>query len=151
MPGHALADRGERTAGDLPDEIQDPFAHLAEQGRRPAGLARPRDVPPSETSQQPRVHQRRVGAGIAYPFLANSDAAPMSAGSAVADRHGPAIGCGDEDPDHPRDDQQKPGVLPSQCITDPAGTATVLAPAVSSSRTSPGSSRRFDFDSARRT
>src|SRR5512132_4556875 len=31
MPGHALADRGERTAGDLPDETQHPFAQLTEK------------------------------------------------------------------------------------------------------------------------
>ena len=80
MPGHALADRGERTAGDLPDEIQDPFAHLAEQGRGDPRVSLGRATCRRRRHpQQPRVHQRLVGAGIAYPFLANSDAAPMSA------------------------------------------------------------------------
>ena len=53
-----------------------------------------------------------VGAGIAYPSREQRRGPDERAGSAVADRHGPAIGCGDEDPDHPGDDQlQKPGVL----------------------------------------
>jgi hypothetical protein len=113
MPGHALADRGERTAGDLPDETQDPFAHLAEQGRGdPRVRSAARRAAVGDILSSSASTSAWVGAGIAYPLREQRRGPDERAGSAIADGHGPAIGCGDEDPDHPGDDQlQKPGVL----------------------------------------
>ena len=74
--GHALTDRGERAAGDLPDEGQHPFAQLTEKRYGDSHIALRAivgDILSSSTSTS-----AWVGAGIAYG-AANSDGAPMRA------------------------------------------------------------------------
>src|SRR4030095_8779118 len=113
MPGHARADRGERAAGELPDETQHPFAHLTEQGRGNSHIALCRVTCHRRGHpQQLGVHQRLGRRRHRICCREQRRDSDEGAGPAVADGHRPTIGSADEDPDHPGDDQlQKWGRL----------------------------------------
>jgi hypothetical protein len=102
MPGHAAAPWRTRRRR-APDETQHPFAtSLSNAATRTC--ARHAACHRRRHPQQPASTSAWVGAGIAY-LWEQRRGPDERAGSAVSDGHGPAIGCGDEDPDHPGDDQ----------------------------------------------